>query len=160
MSALMTIDPGLQGTGIAIWKDRRLVYTTVLTSRGAESSDWIDRVNRIAVQVQELAIEYHVREMVSEWMEMHQSARAQMMWKSGDFQRTLFLIGTIYGLCEHFVVEFTTIPPSKWKGQLPKSVTINRVKKILGPSIGARLGIETHAWDAVGIGLWHLGISK
>lgn len=161
--AMMAIDPGLTGTGVAIWvknQPKIPVLATVVNSRGAVSDDWIDRVNMIACNVQELAMEYKVREIICEMMEMHQSARAQMMWKAGDFQRTLFLVGTIYGMTEAFTPLFKVTPPSEWKGQLPKSVTINRVKRILGPEACHRLGIEKHAWDAVGIGLWHRGIMK
>lgn len=155
---MMAIDPGLTGTGVAIWKQKKIpCLATVVNSSGAVSPNWIDRVNAIAVKVHELAMDHNVREIVCEMMEMHQSARAQMMWKAGDFQRTLFLIGAIYGMTEPFVPEFSVTPPSEWKGQLPKSVTINRVKRVLGPSVCRRLGIEKHAWDAVGIGLWHQG---
>jgi Holliday junction resolvasome RuvABC endonuclease subunit len=160
--AMMAIDPGLTGTGVAIW--RRPGPTpecvTILTSRGAASTDWIDRVHRIAVQVQDLALDYSVREVVCEMMEMHGSARAQMMWKAGDFQRTLFLIGAIYGMTESSVIHWHVTPPSEWKGQLPKSVTINRVRALLGNKVCDRLDIQSHAWDAVGIGLWHQGILK
>ena len=162
MRNLMAIDPGLQGTGVAIWtKDRPVpVLATVLTSKGAESKDWIHRVSRISEQIQDLAMEHDVQEVVCEMMEMHMSARAQMMWKSGDFQRTLFLIGAMYGVTESFVVKWSVTPPSQWKGQLPKSITIKRVRRILGDRACARLGIDKHAWDAVGIGLWHMGAMK
>jgi Holliday junction resolvasome RuvABC endonuclease subunit len=162
MIGRMAIDPGLRGTGVAIWQGKGPVpkLTQVITSKGAESKDWIDRVNRIAIQVADLCDEYHVRIIISEFMEMHQSARAQMMWKAGDFQRTLFLIGAIYGMVEAFTPTFEVVPPSTWKGQLPKSVTINRVRKIIGARACRELGIETHAWDAVGIGLWHMRYLK
>lgn len=162
MPNLMAIDPGLKGTGVAIWNPKSPVplLAQVITSRGAESNDWIDRVNRVAVQVQELAMEHSVRMIVCEMMEMHQSARAQMMWKAGDFQRTLVLIGAIYGMTESFVVDFKLFPPSQWKGQLPKSVTIRRVQRAIGVKAALKLEIETHAWDAVGLGLWHMGVIK
>jgi Holliday junction resolvasome RuvABC endonuclease subunit len=162
MRNLMAIDPGLTGTGIAIWDtlDATPCFVTILTSRFARSNDWIDRVHRIAIQVEGLVDHYKVREVVCEMMEMHQSARAQMMWKAGDFQRTLFLIGAFYGITEPWNVQFSVTPPSQWKGQLPKSVTINRVRKLLGARTCRDLAIEKHAWDAVGIGLWHRGILK
>jgi hypothetical protein len=162
MHSMMAIDPGLTGTGVAIWKgsNHRPVHAEIVHSRGALSDHWLGRVNHIAVQVQELAMEHSVREIVCEMMEMHQSARAQMMWKAGDFQRTLILIGAIYGMTEAFVIHFRLTPPSEWKGQLPKSVTINRVKRAIGPDVCRRLDLDKHAWDAVGIGLWHRGVMK
>jgi hypothetical protein len=86
-------------------------------------------------------------------MEMHQSARAQMMWKSGDLQHTLVFIGMVAYHCEGIVL----VKPSEWKGQLPKSVVERRLRVTLGNSVCRDLGIESHAWDAIGIGLWARG---
>jgi len=162
LSRLMAIDPGLQGTGVAIFKmgKPRPVYCAVIKSRGAVGPSWTDRVHRIAEQVSDLCVEHNVRGIVCEMMEMHQSPRAQMMWKTGDLQRTLFLTGAFFGMTEAGVVNFRLVPPSEWKGQLPKSVTINRINKLLGKGVGTELEIESHAWDAVGIGLWHMGFLK
>lgn len=158
---LMAIDPGLQGTGVAIWTKQgaRPTMATVIRGRG---KTWIDRVDHVANEVYELAVEHDVRSVISEMMEMHQSPRAQMMWKTGDLQRTIFLIGSIHGMCTGAggVVHFTVTPPSEWKGQLPKGVTIRRIVKLLGERAVRDLEIQTHAWDAVGIGLWHLGYLK
>jgi Holliday junction resolvasome RuvABC endonuclease subunit len=155
----MAIDPGLQGTGVAIWKGDAMVpmFTAVLRSHGA--TDWIDRTDSLALQVRALAKDHNIGQIICEFMEMHQSARAQMMWKTGDFQRTLFLIGTFHGVTRHRST-FTVVPPSEWKGQLPKSVVITRIKKLFGELPCRQLKIETHAWDAVGIGLWHRGVLK
>ena len=161
---LIAVDPGLQGTGVAIFKigHPRPLHADVLRSHAGRKADWIDRVESIVEQVYELSVEYNVRHAVCEMMEMHQSPRAQMMWKSGDLQRTLFLVGSMHGQLTGSagVVHFRVTPPSEWKGQLPKSVTINRINRLLGKGVGVELGIQTHAWDAVGIGLWHMGFLK
>jgi hypothetical protein len=155
---LMAIDPGLQGTGFAIWeRDHPRVPQLTGVVRGDGGKNWMRRVDRIAQEVADLADNYGVRLIVCEMMEMQQSARAKMAW-SGDLQRTLVLIGTIHGLTKSFCPTFTLTPPSEWKGQLPKSVTIRRVQKCVGRDNCERLGIKTHAWDAVGIGLWYQGL--
>ena len=158
---LLAIDPGLQGTGVAIWKGDGTVpmFTAVLHSHQPRGADWIDRTDSLALQVRALVKDHDIRHVVCEFMEMHQSARAQMMWKTGDFQRTLFLIGTFHGVTKHRST-FKVVPPSEWKGQLPKSVVITRIRKLFGELTCRRLKIESHAWDAVGIGLWHRGILK
>lgn len=161
---LIAVDPGLQGTGVAIFKVGQALplHVDVIKSTIGRSAEWIDRVESIVEQVYELSVEYNVRNAICEMMEMHQSPRAQMMWKSGDLQRTLFLVGSLHGQLTGMagVVNFIVTPPSEWKGQLPKSVTINRINRLLGKGVGDKLGIHTHAWDAVGIGLWHMGFLK
>lgn len=163
---LLAIDPGLQGTGIAIFKMGvpRPRHVTVLKPRAGKYKDWPDRVDDLVMQIRDLAINSGVTHVISEMMEMHQSPRAMMMWKTGDLQRTVFLVGALYGCLmsahDDITLEFKLTTPSEWKGQLPKSVTINRINKLLGKGVGQELGIETHAWDAVGIGLWHMGFLK
>lgn len=65
----------------------------------------------------------------------------------GGIWRTLDILG--------FNVEF--VPVQEWKGQTKKEHTIRRVKKRLGEDMCSRLGITSHAWDAVGIGLYKQG---
>lgn len=155
---LMAIDPGLQGTGFAIWeRDHPRVPQQVGIVRGGSGKDWMRRVDSIASDIADLAENYGIRHIVCEMMEMHQSARAKMAW-AGDLQRTLILIGTIHGRTWPFCPRFTLTPPSEWKGQLPKAVTIRRVRKCVGKENCMRLDIKTHAWDAVGIGLWYQGL--
>ncbi len=160
---LLSIDPGLQGTGLAVWERSGPVPTNVfvIPPERRRGMEWWDRAEAMAGEVMNIVHDFDVTEIVCEFMEMHQSARAQMMWKAGDFQRTLFFIGTIHGMAiENQVRKFRYTPPSEWKGQLPKSVVEHRIRRIVGDKQCTKLGIETHAWDAVGIGLWHRGFMK
>jgi hypothetical protein len=156
---MIAIDPGLNGTGVAIWTDhpRVPVHTEVLTA--PRKLDWIERVAHLSYAVHDLVETYRVRELVCEMMEFHGTAKSAMSWH-GDLQRTLILIGSIIGQTHHMIRWTRLTPPSEWKGQLPKSVTILRVEKCLGFKACIELGIQTHAWDAVGIGLWHRGYIK
>lgn len=162
MQSLLAIDPGLQGTGLALWQRGRLRATTVITVRG-RSEDWLTRcesiVKAVAVWTREnddpLADQ---RRVVCEMMEHHGSARSSMIWRSGDLQRTLVLVGMLarWGSANRkALVEL--VPPSEWKGQLPKHIVEARICKRLGRERVQQLGIRTHAFDAVGIGMWALG---
>lgn len=53
--------------------------------------------------------------------------------------------------------EIIPVPVRNWKGQLPKDVVIQRIKKLLGTAACYRLGVKTHAYDAIGIGLYAKG---
>lgn len=56
---------------------------------------------------------------------------------------------------------FVPAPVSEWKGQLPKDVVNDRVKKLLSrKDLEALSPDRSHDWDAAGIGLWYLGRFK
>lgn len=161
--ALLAIDPGLQGTGLAFWsanKTRPSWVKVIRPNRPGLASvyTWIDRARSLAEQIGAIELDMIIAtgkevRIVCELMEMHQSARAQMMWKTGDLQRTLVLIGMIARTDRS--VEL--VKPSEWKGQLSKAIVERRLREKIGNKACDRLGIESHAWDAVGIGLWALG---
>ena len=67
--------------------------------------------------------------------------------------------GMILGRAPCDVVTYT---PRQWKGQTPKAVTMARIKKDLTPAELDRIDKKaTHdAYDAIGIGLYHLNKSK
>lgn len=158
MSALMAIDPGLQGTGYAIWNTNKKTAPYRVGVLNGGKGDWQTRVDRIALAIRKLCREENVDRIICEMMEHYNTASSQMAWSKGDLQRTMFLIGTLHGVTRKQVPYFRLVTPREWKGQLPKSVTIQRVEKALTAKQCRNLGIKTHAWDAVGIGLWHLGV--
>lgn len=161
---IFSVDPGLQGTGIAFFPSSRVAcpqWTSVIPR--ANKGDWIARARTMTLEVKALLASevcagknYGRAVFVCEMMEMHQSARAQMMWKSGDFQHTLVFIGMMCHAVRKMVHEIKLVKPSEWKGQLPKPVAERRIRKIIGEEVAAELGIRSHAWDAVGIGLWQM----
>jgi hypothetical protein len=70
----------------------------------------------------------------------------------------VFLVGV---MCCDFMScqakDFRLVKPSQWKGQLPKTIVIDRLRRKLGRKQCDDLGIEKDAWDAVGIGMWAQG---
>lgn len=58
-----------------------------------------------------------------------------------------------------FQCENVLVPVSEWKGQLPKDVVERRLRAAIGGEARSGVDIESHAWDAVGIGLHWLGHS-
>jgi len=92
--------------------------------------------------------------VVCEFPQYQESAGRSMGWRTGDLQRLTFLTG-VFAARLH-PAEFYPVVPSQWKGQLPKSIVEDRIRTRLGAAVCRRLKIRTHAWDAVGIGLWAL----
>jgi len=143
----MTVDPGLQGTGYAVWRFYELKETGVITSKAKE---WWERAYSIAGT---LYLRGSFSEIVYvEHMEYFGGSK-NLAWKTGDLQRTTYLEGCIAGRFNEANI-VVPIPVREWKGQLPKAVVIRRIQKELGKEVCEDLGIVTHAWDAVGIGLW------
>lgn len=51
------------------------------------------------------------------------------------------------------------VKPSVWKGQLPKSLVEKRITRTMGNTALDGTKIQSHAWDAVGLGLHARGYS-
>lgn len=93
-----------------------------------------------------------------EWPSFFASAVGHAAAARGDLVKLTFGAGFVCGqLRREFGCLIEPIPVNDWKGQLPKSVVIGRIRKILGKDACRKLGIKSHAWDAVGIGLYAKG---
>lgn len=154
---LIAIDPGLQGTGIAEWDDHELVGVWVLDVESRFGKlEWPDRADLIAHRlVKLLCPPAHDTAVVCEMPEFQGGAGRSMGWKTGDLQRLAYLVGLFGGRVHPS--PFYPVLVHEWKGQLPKKVVEDRLTKILGANVCQSLGIKSHAWDAVGIGMWAQG---
>lgn len=76
--------------------------------------------------------------------------------QAGSVYKLAFLVGYIAHAFD-FECEVIVTTPMEWKGQLPKDVIQRRVISRLGAAKCIGLNIRSHAWDAVGLGLWALG---
>ncbi len=151
---LLAIDPGLSGTGYAFWKT---VDEDTPTDVGVipvlpRSLPFDHRAGIIASYFDGYLIRYPPLTVVCEYPEFQESAHREMGWRTGDLQKLTFLVGAIAGrLWRHW---FYPVMPHVWKGQLPKNVVAHRIAARLGTEWVQSSGVKTHAWDAVGIGLW------
>lgn len=155
---LISIDPGLQGTGIALWDlAQPPVPVAVTVLNRSTKGEWWDRAMLMAQELRGW-LEARVPNWcpadiaVCEFPQYQESAGRSMGWRTGDLQRLTFLTGVFAQRLRP--AEFYPVEPSGWKGQLPKHVVEMRITEQLGKATCKRLGIKTHAWDAVGIGLW------
>ena len=140
---IITIDPGLTGTGYAIWdKKWELMRYGILNP---PPLSWENKAYAIAGKISELCGTYGVNEGAIEFPAFFQSAGGATVAASGALVKLTMLVGIICG-----TVDFKPIlvEVRDWKGQLPKDVIIKRIKRIL-PNCKAK----SHDWDAIGIGL-------
>lgn len=149
----LAIDPGLQGTGWAVFYGVHPMRCGVIRVR--KPVDFHARSSEIARELAEIAVESYIGQVYIEYPSFFDSARGHMVARRGDLLKLCYLVGVISGRLGPTATEL--VPVAQWKGQLPKEVVESRIRKTLGNSIVKRLGIRTHAWDAVGIGLYKHG---
>ncbi len=81
----------------------------------------------------------------------------------GDPNDLVQLAAVVGGIVDRMVVPATIYLPREWKKQVPKKIMCERVEGRLTPEERARVELPNNkklqldVWDAVGIGLHHLG---
>jgi hypothetical protein len=131
---LITIDPGVHGSGLAIWENSRLVSVLYEPELGTFTD--------------------HV---VIELPQIYPGSKAK--GNPNDLIRLAFQAGRLVGSssCE-------TVLPRQWKGTIKKEVMLRRILSRLTDEELAMLKAlrlpkskEKECIDAIGIGLWKLG---
>jgi Holliday junction resolvasome RuvABC endonuclease subunit len=156
---VMFVDPGLGGTGWAFFAcisrgqgAQPPVATGVI--RGGEKEGWQSQCHSIGAMLcaQCLAgkIQTVVLEMPELWTSATSHASATHKARAGE-PADLFKLTYLVGVLAASVVSYVGLPvliaPQTWKGQLPKEVVHERIKKALG------IKYKEHEADAVGMGL-------
>lgn len=160
MDVRIALDPGLQGTGLAIWPDATwgevLSPSEVVVFNPVRGLTWEAQGQNHALRLQK-----HLgrRRVVRAYCEVPvfyaSSAGGHMAAATGDLVKLSFAVGCLAGAIPLGRFEGVKVP--EWKGQLSKPIVELRIRKILGDICCQHLNIKTHAWDAVGIGLWAMG---
>lgn len=143
----ITVDPGLNGTGYAIWnKQWQLVTNNIITFTYGTIEE---RGYKYRVFFKGLRKEYSITKIFIEYPALFASNKGSVTAASGALVKLAWLTGLISGVFTR--IELVSV--TNWKGQLPKDVVIRRIKKIL-PSVNSK----SHDWDAIGIGLYKKGV--
>ena len=162
MKSFISVDPGLSGTGYAVWtNNRKPMYTGIvvpnksipkssLTTLPPRGQSLYNQLYAIwgAMTINKV----NARITVVEWPEFFQTSGGRVSAERGDLIKLTMAASIVCCVawdCEHTV---KMVPPRVWKGQLPKKLVITRIKRMIK---GANY--NSHEWDAVGLGLHHLG---
>ncbi len=135
----MTIDPGISGTGWALFENNKLDEWGIVYSQKAT---WTGKSRQICSKM--YSYMGYADHIFIEWPSF-QTVAAQ---NTGSIIKLAYFIGKLTSQCE--ILEdtpYTLIPVIEWKGQLPKEVTTQRAEKFFG-----RKGFKSHAADAVALG--------
>lgn len=148
---LLAIDPGVQA-GWALFEDGTMFKVGVIAP---SVGSWAERADKVMNLLSILAGQHEVSQIICEWPFYHETQGGREVAKSGALVKLSVMVGRICQMAADRQIPFSFVEVNTWKGQLPKTAVIHRIKRRLGET--ACTGIKTHAWDAVGIGLHHLG---
>ena len=149
----MTIDPGVSGTGYAIWDDdwKLVDGGNIYASSSIAGDDWVKKAIDIEFSIRKLILKHRVTYGAMEFPRYFSSAGGEMVAKTGDLLKLTFLCGVLYNDFDTAIL----VPVNQWKGQLPKTVVEHRIRNILGFKVCEKF--KSHTFDAIGIGLYLAG---
>jgi hypothetical protein len=155
----MFCDPGLSGTGLAVFDGLTLIECEQVT--GYKEYSWQENCMSISVGVGLLCEALNPAEFYFELPQFMQNAGKTNY--SGDFVKLCMVTGAIHqevGGVRH-VDKIIAVPIPSWKGNVPKPMMAKRIKSHcdrLHFTIPPKA--STHEIDAIGIGLYCLGLMK
>lgn len=150
---IATIDPGIRGTGIAIWSlsnwrnETVPIATYVLTP--PSNDDWVMATEYLCTNTEPIFQRHNVVKVYCEFPQYFADGKGHAATATGNIYKLACLVGVFMGMFMSRGLEFIPIEVNKWKGQLPKDAVIKRLIK--REPLLANMDIDTHAWDAVGI---------
>jgi len=147
----IVIDPGSGGSGYSIWDMNwnLLSYGNVFPK---EKEIWEIKVYEVAEELKRIAQKWRCNEGHIEYPAFFMTHNSGGVASSGALVKLAFFTGVVCGTMP-FLVKILKV--SEWKGNLPKKVVINRIKKIL-PTCKAK----SHSWDSIGMALYLSGRFK
>lgn len=157
---LLAIDPGIRGCGVAVYTPHGLRWAGYV--KNPASGDTAEACLALARAVEDAAVDEGqlpvIGEIAFEWPRVYTIGKGK-----GDPNDLLPLVGVCMALCGRlFGSPATRYYPHEWKGQMQKGAAfVARVQSRLTPEelgrVHARGHLGHNVWDAVGIGLHHLG---
>ena len=159
--SIASIDPGLGGTGYAIWSAsdwNRLVppkHSGVVNCR--IDLDWPDAVAEIGYQMGNILKLHAVHDVFVELPQVMHSQAGLAASASGDLVKLCMVAGCVIGSLNPSWSRVFMVSIPKWKGQLSKTEVANRIKQRLPTYRWSVPNPTSHEVDAVGIGLYAKG---
>lgn len=170
---LVAVDTGLRALGWAMWLDVergepiRTPDRVGVIDRSKAKGDWWDRGAAICREFVDGPL-YSVRFGGNDFprdpvqvLEMPEFRPGSAVGHAAASEESL---GMLYFMCglhrragEESDVKTAFLRVREWKGSLSKAVVEKRLRRVVGDRAADGTQIESHCWDAVGIGLRYLG---
>jgi hypothetical protein len=161
---LIAVDPGLSGTGWAVFdrhhgKDPQNPIDSGSISCPCPEAHWWKRAENIAHLLIGTCRRYSCFALYIELPKFYESAGAGLSAaRDGDLVKLSILVGMIIGAAAApggGTMHCVPVPIADWKGQMDKDLCAQRIKKRL-PKFVPKTKLS-HEMDAVGIGLFVKG---
>lgn len=171
-SVMLSVDPGVNAMGLALWswspKKRgkleppRVAWVEELPARVLRlEQDWHAKMLILLAMLRKrLVVELHLQRLAHvfvEWPQVRGGAVGHAAAVRGDVSALAYCCGAVCQMAHDFE-QFSTavvelLPVSEWKGQLPKAATNKRIARAIGTVDKQGNPFDSHSWDAVGVGL-------
>ena len=164
----ISIDPGLGGTGYAIWSRERATKLENPIESGSIQAP-VDgrlevRMAWLCVAIRHICSQHSVLELVIEQPQFMEGGKGLVAARDGDLVTLSILVGALCGSlwrCENgrdIAASYGThlVPVNVWKGNMSKDLTDTRVRSKLPK--WKNQSDTTHESDAVGLGLYAKGM--
>jgi len=164
---LVAVDTGLNALGWAVWHDAAVGgemvaphAVGVIEMNAAELKlPWEERASAM---MQKFSVSVIAASGIDlQVMEMPEFRPGSAVGHAAAAQESLGMLYFMCGMhkrtadCFNIKTKFARV--SEWKGNMKKELVARRIAAAIGAEDGRGNPIESHAWDAVGIGLWALG---
>ena len=155
---LVSIDPGVNDCGVAVWMNQELLAATLIRSK---KRGWLYLIEDTILWICN-EVKVHVQQLVIEIPQVYTQHK-----QKGD-PNSLIKLAEVAGGLEYAFwdlfegPDITRLKPHQWKGQTDKSVQTMRTMKKLTAAEHKRVelprakSLHHNIWDSVGIGLYHL----
>jgi len=156
MSRVLAVDPGVGGTGWALFINDELKQVGCCSPKSPRAS-WVKRQADVVRQLSLCVNTSVTGTLVIECPELQTSAKGWASARRGDLVKLALITGAIVHVFHSWDIELVT--PFQWKGVLPKRITMSVVREEIPTAVQQRLRLSAypdHTWDAVAIGLWFL----
>ena len=156
----MTIDPGLPGSGFAMWDEEywkaQIISDDKLLCNKPEYHA-VHNFKSTEKYLDQIIIYIKMFQIKKVWIEnaayMGGSAKGQMVADTGRLIKLAKFVGAIEAVCWTMSVPCIPVEVKEWKGTLPKDVCNHRILRVW-----PECDCKSHDWDAVGIGMYLMGL--
>ena len=158
---MIAIDPGLRGCGVAVFHDGKIAQAGYIRGAKTGRGPAVWSVMAQAVRNEVFMWEPENTPLAIERPQVYTVGKSK-----GDPDDLLELTGVVGAICYAHGGPVTAYRPREWKGQLPKEIHHNRIRKHLAAEgrleaterllAGVPPSLAHNVWDAIGLGRFAL----
>jgi len=159
---IVSVDIGINALGYAIWRDNKeleapleagiiKVPNKLIKNLWQLKIEWL--LSKFEVDV--LSYTHHISLLVLEWPNIRSGAVGRAA--SDDVLHLAYAAGYHAQQATQRGINILLAPVMTWKGNLSKEIVNTRIQRAIGNKDQKGGEFKSHAYDAVGIGLWAKG---